>query len=378
MSFTIKKQEFFDLLQKVYPIAPAKSSLQILSNIKLACSKGKIEVVATDLDHSIKAVAEVSGEEEFSVAVNARRLFELVREMPEGEVYVEADGTVLVLQSQRGFSCKVAGADSKDFPEFPDVSDANEVKVTAGDLKRMVLRSTFAVSKEASRSCLCGVLWEVEKQETAMVATDGHRLGCCVVKKGSGSKEKVSSIVSPKTLLHVIRITEADENTEITVSFAEKYIGFSTAGFTMCSKLIEGPYPDYEKVIPKTNPKKAIADRAMLIEAARRVSILSNQKTHLVKFAFTRGELEILVLNRDIGGEAREVIPIDYDGEKHVMGFNGQYLSEILSIIDTPRVRLEMNTQISACLVFPSPEKDSAAKSEDLFLIMPLRIMEEG
>jgi DNA polymerase-3 subunit beta len=163
----------------------------------------------------------------------------------------------------------------------------------------------------------------------------------------------------------------------VKVNIGDKYISFSTPNLMMCSKLIEGPYPDYTKVIPRNNPKKAIIDKSILQNAVRRVSVLSNQKTHLVKFGFSKGNLEIVVLNRDIGGEAREVISVDYDNDIHNIGFNGQYLSEILDIIKTPKVMIEMNTQISACLLFPVYENETDKKSEDLFLIMPLRIMEE-
>jgi DNA polymerase-3 subunit beta len=176
-----------------------------------------------------------------------------------------------------------------------------------------------------------------------------------------------------------VRILDIDEGaSSVTVLFSEKYIVFNTESFNLCSKLIDGPYPDYKKVIPNNNPKTVTVDKGTLIESVRRVSVLSNQKTHLVKFVFNLNELEIVVLNSDIGGEARQIIPIEYDGDEHIIGLNAAYFTEILSIIKTPSVRLEMNTQISACLIFPRYEKEEDKKSEDLFLIMPLRILEES
>jgi DNA polymerase-3 subunit beta len=145
----------------------------------------------------------------------------------------------------------------------------------------------------------------------------------------------------------------------------------------LCSKLIEGPYPDYEKVIPRNNTKIAIVDKSDLQNAVKRVSVLSNNKTHLVKFSFVKDEVEIMVMNREIGGEARQKVMIDYSGEDHTIGFNASYFSEILNMITTPKLKIEMNTQISACLLFPQYEKEEDKKSDNTFLIMPLRIMEE-
>ena len=156
----------------------------------------------------------------------------------------------------------------------------------------------------------------------------------------------------------------------------EKYVALTTSAFTLCSKLVEGPYPDYNKVIPLSNPREAVVERSALVNAVKRASVLSNQKTHLVKFSFSEGTLDVVVVNKEIGGEAREKIFIDYTGDDHHIGFNGQYFNEILDIIKTPKIKMKMNTQISACLLFPVYEKEEEKVSEDLFLIMPLRIME--
>ncbi|MBD3392505.1 MAG: DNA polymerase III subunit beta [Chitinivibrionales bacterium] len=376
MPYTIEKKSLFELLQKAYPIVPTKSSLQMLSNLKVSLAPGTIEFMATDLDHSIKVQGSIEGDGEAELAVNARKLFEVVRELGEGPLTIRLDENVLILESADSFVCKIAGADTQDFPLFPEVTDKKEVDIPLSFLKNMIQKSSFAVSRDETRACLCGVLWEIDKKKTGMVATDGHRLGRCLYRGEFGLPSAKKSIVSPKSMLHIVRILSSDsEDPSVHVAIGEKYIVFTAEGVMLCSKLIEGPYPDYEKVIPKNNPKKAIIERSLLQEAVRRVSVLSNQKTHLVKFVFRNDELEIVVLNRDIGGEARQRIPIEYGGEEHTVGFNAAYLSEILGIITSQKVRIEMSTQISACLLFPDT---SEPESEDLFLIMPLRIMEEA
>jgi DNA polymerase III subunit beta len=376
MSYEIQKNELLDLLQKAYPVVPSKSSLQMLSNVKIAVKNGTIEISATDLDHFISVRGQVSGKGEAELAVNARKLFEVVRELHEGTVTIDFDEKILILESGDSFICKIAGADVQDFPIFPEVADKKEFQISFNNFKDMVQKTTFAVSKDETRACLCGVLWEIAKNKAEMVATDGHRLGSCSYESEIAVKEKMNCIVSPKSLLHLVHILGQEGNDiAMKISLGEKYIVFANDTITLCSKLIEGPYPDYEKVIPKNNTKKPIVDRILLQDAVRRVSVLSNQKTHLVKFIFRPSQLEIIVLNRDIGGEARQSIPIEYSGDEHIIGFNAAYLAEILNIVSTPTVRMEMSTQISACLLIPV--QPAEAKSKDIFLIMPLRIMEE-
>jgi DNA polymerase III subunit beta len=379
MDCIISKNKIYDLIQKTYPIIPLKTSLQILSNFKITFSKKNVCFTATDLDHSIVAYAEAESDSEEEITVNARKLFEIIRELPEGDIHLSVDVNVLIIENKKGFSCKIAGIGTEDFPAFPEIKDGIDFTVNVESLKDMIIKSSFAVSKDESRTCLCGVLWKFDRGKTGMVATDGHRLGSSFWKREEAMEKNISMIISPKSLLHLARILDEKKPDDIIhVSLGEKYVLFSIDVVKICSKLLDGPYPDYEKAIPKVNPKKAILEKNTLFEAVKRVSVLSNQKTHLVKFVFKHNKLEVVVLNRDIGGEAREIIQIEYDGPEHAVGFNAQYLMEIIGIISVPKIRMEMNTHISACLIFPENDKDKEKKSEDLFLIMPLRIMEEA
>jgi DNA polymerase-3 subunit beta len=379
MPFTIRNKIFFDVIQKAYPIIPLRSSYSILLNFRLQFKTGLLIISSTDLDHSIRIKTPIDGEGEFDITVNARKLFEIVKELHDCELTIEYYDNVLKIESDGSFSCKITGADSRDFPGFPEFDSSYEFDISVNKLLNMITKSSFAVSKDDVRPCLRGVLWEIESKKTGMVATDGHRLGYSYYQYEYDIDKKISLIISPKSLLHLFRILEnREEVLSIAISPKQDYLLFSNSSLELCSKLIEGPYLDYKNVIPRNNTKEAIIDKGTLIEAVKRVSVLSNQKTHLVKFVFRNNELEIEVLNRDIGGEAHQVIPVIYEGEEHVIGFNAVYFSEILNIIKTPSIRIEMNTQISACLLFPVFEKDEDQKSDDLFLIMPLRIFAEN
>ncbi len=377
MSIVIQKKDLFEVIQKAYPIIPLKSSLQILSNFRISYNAPFLEVASTDLDHFLRIMAPAKGEGPFDVTVNARKMFEIVRELPDGEITLNIDENVLLIETERGFSCKIAGADTLDFPGFPEVETNNEFDIPHSMIRDMIQKSSFAVAKDESRACLCGIYWEVTPERTGMIATDGHRLGSSFMNGTFSVEDNVKCIISPKSVVNMVKTADTKTNELIRIAVGEKYIMFSTATVTMCSKLIDGPYPDYTQAIPRNNPKQVIMERTLLQEAVRRVSVLSNQKTHLVKFTFNPETLEIVVLNRDIGGEARETVSVSYDGEEHIIGFNGQYFNEILDIIKEPKIRMEMNTQISACLIFPVFEDEGDKTSEDLYLIMPLRIVDE-
>lgn len=377
MSITVNKKDFFDALQKAFPIIPLKSSLQILSNFKLSYNNNIIEISSTDLDHFLRVFAPAQGNENFDVTVNARKLFEIVRELPEGLVYMDIAENVLILKSEKGFSCKIAGSGVHDFPGFPEEVENSSIDIQSNVLKDLIIKSSFAAAKDESRAVLCGVLFEISGQSVGMVSTDGHRLGSSFHTIANQDDKKHECIISPKSLNSLIRIFDAKNDGTIQIKIGEKYICFSSEYFTMYSKMLDGPYPDYTKVIPKNNPKSAIIEKNNLQIAVKRVSVLSNQKTHLIKCTFSSNQLEIVVSNRDIGGEARDVIAVDYSNDEHSIGFNSHYLLEILDIIKTDKIKIEMNTQISACLIFPYFENSSDATSEDTFLIMPLRIIDE-
>jgi DNA polymerase-3 subunit beta len=378
MALTLSKESLFDVLQKAYPIIPLKSSLQILSNFKISFNGYLIEITTTDLDQSLKISipAESQDSKAFDITVNARKFFEIVRELPQGMVSFSVEDNIVFLQTDKNFTCKIAGSDSNDFPGFPESLYDHEFEINPVILKTMILNSSFAVAKDESRACLAGILWEVSKDKTGMIATDGHRLGSCFFNDSFSCEDKISAITSPKSLNNLLRIFDAKQDNKIKVLLSEKYITFIGKSFTLCSKLIEGPYPDYTKVIPASNTREAVVDRIALLNATKRASILSNQKTHLIKFIFSENTIEVIVVNKEIGGEAKEKISIEYKGDVHTIGFNGQYFTEILEIIKTENVKISMNTQISACLLFPVHKKEEDKISKDLFLIMPLRIME--
>jgi DNA polymerase-3 subunit beta len=377
MNLVISKSKLYDIIQKALPIIPIKSSLQILSNFKIKFSKNDISISASDLDQSIICSSECETDIKTEITINAKKLYEIVRELPEGNIYLSVDVNVLNIENKKGFSCKIAGISSQEFPDFPEIKEGVSFSISPKVLKEMTIKSSFAVSKEDTKSGLNGIYWKFDQGKTGMVATDGHRLGCSFTKMNFKLEKNFSFICNPKSLNHIVNILKEDNDEEkIDVLVGEKYVIFTFSDIKLCSKLIEGPYPDYEKVIPKSSPKKAIIDKNLIFDAVKRVSVLTTQNSWLIKFIFKNNLLEIIVQNKDIGGEAREIVPIEYTGPEHIIGFNSKYLLEILNLISSNKIRFEMNTQLSPCLIFPEFEKDKEKTFDDLFLLMPLRIIE--
>jgi DNA polymerase-3 subunit beta len=377
MSVSIQKKDLLDAMQKAFPVVPAKSSLMILSNFRISYADSILEVFATDADHSLRVTAGASGAGTLDITVNARKVFEIVRELPEGDVTLDVDGVVLLMESEKGFSCKIAGADPSDFPGVPEIEGGVDLGLSGTVFRDMIQKSSFAVSKDESRASLCGVLWELRPDKVGMVATDGHKLGYSFVHMKLPVEKKISRIISQKSVATLLRLTDSKADESIRAVIGEKYVSFSTPSFTMVSRIIEGQYPDYNKVVPKDNPKIIFADRVALLEAVRRVVVLSNSKNHLTRLTFTNGSMEAATTNREIGGEAKEVVPVHYEGDEHLIGFDGKLFIEVLDIMKTPRVRIEMNSQVSACLIYPEYADEKEKVSDDLFLLMPLRIMDE-
>ncbi|MCL2219217.1 MAG: DNA polymerase III subunit beta [Chitinispirillia bacterium] len=377
MSVLIQKKDLCEAMQKAIPVVPNKTALLILSNFKLSYSDSELEIMATDADHSLRVTAPASGDGNLEITVNARKILDQVKELPEGELKLYLDGLVLIMETERGLY-KIAGAAPDDFPGIPTVENGVELDMGIFALRDMIQKSAFAVAKDETRIFLSGVLWELSSDKAGMVATDGHRLGYSFIGMNLPVNDTISKIVSHKSVQMLLRITDAkSQDEQLKVVIGDKYVSFSTQAFTMVSRLVEGQYPDYNKVIPKNNPKIVIADRVALLDVVRRVAVLASQKSHLIHLRFKEGAMEATVMNREIGGEAREVIDVQYTGEEHLMGINGQFLSEVLGIVGTKNVRLEMNTQISACLIFPEYNDEKDKISDDLFLLMPLRIMDD-
>ena len=229
----------------------------------------------------------------------------------------------------------------------------------------------FAASTEESRPILNGVLWELRPERMRMVATNGHRLARMdVPTPPAGSAAQADLIVPPKALEQIRRLFGADEEVEIARS--ENHLGFRSATTQIFTRLIEGPYPNYEQVIPRENDKAATADKAALAAALRRMSIVASDQTHRIRMAFANGSCKLSVQTPDLG-EAQEELTVSYEGDPLEIGFNASYLLEILKYMPTDEVRMTFKAPERAATCEPVGWDDPASY---LTLVMPLRLVD--
>jgi DNA polymerase-3 subunit beta len=370
MKFSLPKSKLSNVLQSVLQVVPTKSTLPILTNILIEALDNKLKISATDLDISISGSIPCKVAKKGAVALPAKILFEIVRELPESELTFESTNTRIEIKVPNG-SYKIATVSSDDFPKLPAVNTKKELKVAGDQLVNMIRKTTFACSTDETRPALNGVLWQTDGDRMRMVATDGHRLAKVSSdnKVLRGMSEDI--IIPPKVLNLIPKFVTSDTN-EVGIIFGENNIIFSVGETILTSRLIEGPYPNFEQVIPSSSEKKLTIAKDDLGGAVRRVSILSNALTHQVKFSIEPNKLELSTSNADVGGEGRETIECDYDGDTMEIGYNAAYILDILSRIDESEAVFEFSSPVAAGVVY-SP---SVAKEDFLCLIMPLRLAE--
>jgi DNA polymerase-3 subunit beta len=244
-------------------------------------------------------------------------------------------------------------------------------RTSSKDLQKLIAHVAFAASTEESRPILNGVLWELRPERMRMVATNGHRLARMdVPTPPSGSTAQADLIVPPKALEQIRRLFRADEEVEIARS--DNHLGFRSATTQIFTRLIEGPYPNYEQVIPRENDKVATADRSALTAALRRMSIVASDQTHRIRMAFANGSCKLSVQTPDLG-EAQEELNVSYEGDPLEIGFNAAYLLEILKYIPTDEVRMTFKAPERAATCEPVGWYDPASY---LALVMPLRLVD--
>ena len=394
MKAVIEREELVRGIQAVLDIVPSKSALPVLSNILVDATPDGIELSATDLDISIICGVNGEVEEAGSTTVPARKFSEIIRELPDESIRLEsADGRVSI-ERQSGLQGTYAlmSVPAEDFPELPsdiegpemNFGDSEEGEGLDGDLiSQMVAKTVFAVSRDETRPVLNGVLWQVREGRTTMVATDGHRL-VKFSKSLSGPEGKqlvTEAIVPPRPLSHLVKLLGAGSILEqvkfgqnhlmFTLSDAADFDGEGAQPIKLYTRLIEGPYVDYEQVIPTGNAKKLYVANSLLAPAVRRVSILASSQTHQVKIEVGENQVLLSANSQEIGGEAQEAIEAKYSDDGMAIGYNSGYLGDVLRRIDSDEVVFELDSPVSAGIIRPV---DQVEGEDYLCLLMPLRL----
>lgn len=368
MRLTISREKLHDALTAVGAAVPSKSTLPVLANVLLETTERGLRVSGTDLDIAVSTEVAADVETSGAITAPARKLSEIVRELPSAAVSLATSGEQrLVLECGRS-KFKLLGLPRDEFPAFPSVSFGNAWRVKSGDLQRLISHVAFAASTEESRPILNGVLWEVRKGALRMVATNGHRLA--KMELSHEGLTEADFIIPPKALEQVRKLFPSDE--ELEVARGENHLAFRSPFTSIYTRLIEGPYPPYQQVIPQDNDRVAVIDRDSLVSALKRMAVIASDQTHRVKLGFNTALLKFAVQTPDLG-EGQDELPVKYVGDPLEIGFNGMYLLEVLRYMPTPEIRLTFKASDRAATLEPEGWQDQA---QYLCLVMPLRLMD--
>ncbi len=368
MKFTITRERLHEGLTAVAASVPTKTTLPVLSNILVDATGDSIRLAGTDLDTAVTTAVPGEVDDEGAVTLPARKLLEIVRELPSAAIRVTSSGEQRVSLECGRSRFKLLGIPKDEFPSFPPVSFEQSWSVASTDLQKLVHHVSFAASTEESRPILNGVLWEQRGDRMRMVATNGHRLAKMDVPISGGGTDDF--IVPPRALEQVRRLFGPSDEVEIAKS--DNHLGFRGGSTQVYTRLIEGPYPNYEQVIPRENDKSATVDKEALSAALRRVGVVASDQTHRVRLAFTSAVLKFSVSTPDLG-DAQDEIAVTYDGDALEIGFNANYLLEVLKYMPTDEVRFTFSAPERAATIEPVGWDDSASY---LCLVMPLRLVD--
>lgn len=370
MRLTISREKLQEGLAAVTASIPVKTTLPVLANILVETTDRGIKLSGTDLDIAVSTEVAADIESPGAVTIPAKKLSEIARELPPSPVKIAAIGEQRITLECGRSKFKLLGLPRDEFPTFPSVKFNESWRIKSGNLQKLIAHTAFAVSTEESRPILNGVLWELRPDRMAMVATNGHRLAKMEMAVESNAGPSQDLIVPPKALEQVRRLFPAEEDLEI--ARGENHIGFRSPFTSVFSRLIEGPYPNYELVIPRDNDRNAVADKGALISALKRMSVVASDQTHRIRLSFNSGMLKFSVQTPDLG-EAQDELPIRYTGDQLDIGFNASYLLEILRYIPTDEVKLTFKAPERAATLEPEGWFDPASY---LCLVMPLRLVD--
>ncbi len=372
MKVTLERTALLKSLGHVHRVVERRTTIPILSNVLLSASGGGLQLKATDLDLEVTETTPADVGQAGATTLPAHTLYEIVRKLPDGaQVSLESgeDSGQLQLRSGRSRFSLQALPES-DFPDLAAGEMSHSFKLKANELKRLLDKTQFAISSEETRYYLNGVFLHVTEADgkplLRAVATDGHRLARLETPAPAGAAGMPGVIVPRKAVVEVQKLIE-DPEAEVTIELSPAKIRFTLGTVILTSKLIDGYFPDYARVIPTQNDKLLTVERRDFSEAVDRVSTISSERGRAVKLSLDSGKLVLSVINPD-SGSAIEELEVDYDAGPLEIGFNARYLMDIASQLDSDTTLFKMNDSGSPTII---QDRDGASA---LYVLMPMRV----
>jgi DNA polymerase-3 subunit beta len=370
MELVVHKSDLLRELQLFQGIVERKNTIPILANVLMEAKGEEVKLLATDLEVALRSKCQASVAKGGSLTLPAKKLYEIVKSLPETDIKIAEDKGGVKVAADR-FDSRMQTLPREDFPALPEGSGGSTIQLPRAGLKEMVAKTQFAITGEDTRYFLNGALFVLRQDSMSLVATDGHRLALVTTKRdGQGKKdaEEIRPILPKKTLGELSRLL-ADGEGDIGFERGENHLFFQVGDRMLISRMIDGQFPAYERVIPKGNDKHIEFERDRLTNAVKRVAILSNERSRAVKFQIEKNKVDV-TSNSPEFGEARETLPVDYSGGSMQICFNAQYVLDFLSAVSTDIVALELKDEVSQAMMTPV----GAEGYEYTYVIMPMRI----
>jgi DNA polymerase III subunit beta len=372
MELVVRKTDLLRELQLFQGIVERKNTIPILANVLIEAAGDEVRLLATDLEVGLRSRCAASVAKGGSLTLPAKKLFEIIKALPETDVRIEEDKNGVKVAADR-FDSRMQTLPREDFPTLPDASGGYNATLPRDIVRQMIAKTQFAITGEDTRYFLNGALFILRPDSMSLVSTDGHRLALITAPreksgKGKGTEEEVRRILPRKTLLELGRLL-ADGEGEIRYEAGENHLFFDIGGRLLISRMIDGQFPAFERVIPKGNDKRIEFDRDRLTNAVKRVALLSNERSRAVKFQIDSGKVEIASSSPEFG-EAKEVLMVDYAGTPVTICFNAQYVLDFLGVADTDGVSLDFKDEMSQAVMKPI----NAEGYEYTYVIMPMRV----
>ena len=371
MELVVRKTDLLRELQLFQGIVERKNTIPILANVLLEANGAEVKMLATDLEVGLRSKCTANVSKGGSLTLPAKKLYEIVKALPETDVRIEEDKGGVKVAADR-FDSRMQTLPREDFPTLPEATGSYTVTLSRDVLRQMVSKTQFAITGEDTRYFLNGALFIQRPDSMSLVSTDGHRLALITVSRDR-SKSKIKTdedrvILPRKTLLELGRLLSETEG-DIQYERGENHLFFELGGRLLISRMIDGQFPAFERVIPKGNDKRVEFDRDRLTSAVKRVALLSNERSRAVKFQIDKGKVEIASSSPEFG-EAKEILMVDYAAAPVTICFNAQYVLDFLGVVETDTVSLEFKDEMSQAVLKPI-----AADGYDYtYVIMPMRI----
>ena len=365
MKFSINRESLLRPLQQVAGVVERRQTLPILSNVLMKVGTSELSLTGTDLEVELVGKVEVSGADAGEVTVPARKFMDICRQLPDkADIQIDLQDQHLVVKSGR-FRSTLSTLGAQDFPAVETSVDELTIRLNSKALKNLLDKTGFAMAQQDVRFFLNGMLLEIGEGVVRAVATDGHRLALNSLEVPEAKTEK-QVILPRKGVLELQRLLQEVDG-DVVLTIGSNHLGAATDEFALTTKLLDGKFPDYERVIPRDGNRVILADKEELRQALSRTAILSNEKFRAIRVSFTNGIIQLSANNPE-QEEAEETVSVAYQGDAVEIGFNVSYLQDVLGVLDSEKVRITVLDANSSALL-EEPENDDA-----IYVVMPMKL----